>query len=128
DFWEDDAQAMMQKYDKLLDVASELELLVNLHGCTKPSGIRRRWPNLLTSEAVLGGEFYIGNDSHMVHARHNISLTMTRNVIGSMDYTPCDFGKKDGRILQVTSWSHQLALTVAFESGLQYLVDSPNNY
>lgn len=128
DFWEDDAQAMMQKYDKLIEVAAELQLLVNLHGCTKPSGIRRRWPNLLTSEAVLGGEFYIGNDSHMVHARHNISLVMTRNVIGPMDYTPCDFGKKDGRVLQVTSWSHQLALTVAYESGLQYLVDQPRNY
>ncbi|MEA4982695.1 MAG: glycoside hydrolase family 97 catalytic domain-containing protein [Paludibacter sp.] len=128
DFWEDDAQAMIQKYDKLIEVAAELQLLVNLHGCTKPSGIRRRWPNLLTSEAVLGGEFYIGNDSHMVHARHNISLVMTRNVIGPMDYTPCDFGKKDGRILQVTSWSHQLALTVAYESGLQYLVDQPRNY
>jgi alpha-glucosidase len=128
DFWEDDAQPMMQKYDKLIDVAAELQLLVNLHGCTKPSGIRRRWPNLLTGEAVLGGEFYIGNDSHMVHARHNISLVMTRNVIGPMDYTPCDFGKKDGRVLQVTSWSHQLALTVAYESGLQYLVDQPVNY
>lgn len=128
DFWEDDAQAMMQKYDKLIEVAAELKLIVNLHGCTKPSGIRRRWPNLLTSEAVLGGEYYIGNDSHMVHARHNISLAMTRNVIGPMDYTPCDFGKKDGRILQVTSWSHQLALSIAYESGLQYLIDQPRNY
>lgn len=128
DFWEDDAQEMMQKYDKFLEVTADLELLVNLHGCTKPSGIRRRWPHLLTSEAVLGGEFYFQEHEHMVHAAHNISLVMTRNVIGPMDYTPCDFAMKNGKIKQVTSWAHQLALTTAYESGFQYMADAPQNY
>ncbi len=128
DFWDGDDQATMQKYDKLMDVTAELQMVVNLHGCTKPSGTRRRWPHLLTTEAVLGGEFYYGDTPQMVHAKHNISVALTRNVIGSMDFTPCDFAKKDGRVQQETSWAQQVAHTIAFESGLQYFLDHPNNY
>ena len=127
DFFEDDSQTMMRKYDFLLDEAGKLQLLVNLHGCTKPSGIRRKWPHLLTSEAVLGGEMYLFN-STMTPAYHNINLTMTRNVIGPMDYTPGDFGTKTGLIRQFTTWSHQMALLTAFESGIQCYIDCPQNY
>ncbi len=127
DFWEDDSQSMMQKYDKLIKVAGELELLVNLHGCTKPSGTRRTCPHLLTTEAVLGGEFYLFN-STMTPANHNINLALTRNVIGPIDYTPGDFGTKSGQTLQNTSWAHQMALLTIFESGIQHFVDCPQNY
>jgi alpha-glucosidase len=127
DFWEDDGQAMIQKYDKLMQIAGELKLLVNVHGCTKPSGTRRKWPHLLTSEAVLGGEYYLFNTT-MTPAHHNISLALTRNVIGPMDYTPLDFAHQSRRIKQTTTWSHQLALGVVFESGIQHMNDSPENY
>ncbi len=127
DFWEDDSQPMIQKYDKLLKVAEEQKLLVNLHGCTTPSGLRRTSPHLLTSEAVLGGEMYLFNTT-MTPSNYNITLSMTRNVIGSMDYTPLDFANKTGVIKQFTTWSHQLALGVVFESGIQHMNDSPENY
>ncbi|MDR0543110.1 MAG: glycoside hydrolase family 97 catalytic domain-containing protein [Dysgonamonadaceae bacterium] len=128
DFWENDNQATMQKYEKLLDVTAELQLLVNFHGCTKPSGLRRRFPHFLASEAVLGGEFYFGDMPQMVHSKHNISVALTRNVIGSMDFTPCDFAKKNGMVQHETSWAQQLAHTVLYESGLLYFLDHPNNY
>jgi alpha-glucosidase len=67
-------------------------------------------------------------NSTMTPAHHNINLTMTRNVIGPMDYTPGDFGTKTGIVRQFTTWSHQLALLTAFESGLQYYIDCPQNY
>lgn len=127
DFWEDDNQAMIQKYDKLLKVAAELQLLVNLHGNTKPSGIRRRWPHLLTSEAVYGGEMYLFN-STIPKANHNITLSMTRNVIGPMDYTPLDFARRTQVIQQNNTWAHQLALGVVYESGIQHMNDAPQNY
>lgn len=127
DFWEDDSQQTMQKYETLLNAAADNNLLVDLHGCTKPSGLRRTWPNLLTSEAVLGGEMYLFN-STMTPPEHNINLTITRNVIGSMDYTPGDFGTKNGIVRQYTTWSHQLALLTAFESGIQDYNDCPQNY
>lgn len=127
DFWQDDQQTMMKKYDTFLKAAADQKLLVNLHGCTKPSGLRRKWPNLLTTEAVLGGEMYLFN-STMTPANHNINLIMTRNVIGPMDYTPGDFGTKTGIVRQFTTWSHQLALLTAFESGIQCYIDCPQNY
>jgi alpha-glucosidase len=128
DFWENDNQATMQKYEKLLDVTAELQMVVNFHGCTKPSGLRRRFPHFLTSEAVLGGEFYYGDMPQMVHAKHNISVALTRNVIGSMDYTPCDFAKKNGIVQHATSWAQQVAHTILYESGLLYFLDHPDNY
>jgi alpha-glucosidase len=127
DFWNDDSQLEFQKYDKFLKVASEQNLLVDLHGCTKPSGLRRTWPNLVTSEAVLGGEMYLFNTT-MTPANYNVTLTMTRNVIGPMDYTPLDFANKTGGIKQFNTWGHQLAMGVAFESGIQHMNDSPENY
>lgn len=128
DFWDDDNQRTMQKYDYMMDVTSELQLILNLHGCTKPSGTRRTWPHYLTSEAVLGGEFYIQDDPHMTHAKHNINVALTRNIIGPMDYTPCDFARKTGIIQRTTSWGHQVAQTIAYESGIQCLLDCPENY
>jgi alpha-glucosidase len=129
DFFEDDSQPMIQKYDKILKVADEVKLLVNLHGCTKPSGIRRRWPHLLTSEAVYGGEQYLFNtNSDITPADHNISLALTRNVIGPMDYTPIDFLDQGSVIKKLTTVSHQLALGIVFESGIQHMNDAPENY
>ena len=126
DFWGDDSQTEFQKYDKIVKIAAEQKLLVNLHGCTKPSGIRRTWPNLITSEAVWGGEMYLFYNANP--SDYNITLSMTRNVIGSMDYTPLDFANKSGKIKQFTTWSHQLALGIIYESGVQHMNDSPENY
>ncbi|MDR2087356.1 MAG: glycoside hydrolase family 97 catalytic domain-containing protein [Dysgonamonadaceae bacterium] len=128
DFWENDDQATMQKYETLLDVTAELQMAVNFHGCTKPSGLRRKYPHFLTSEAVLGGEFYFGDMPQMVNSKHNINIALTRNVIGSMDFTPCDFAKKNGRVQHETSWAQQVAHTILYESGLLYFLDHPNNY
>ena len=131
DFWENDNQATMQKYDTLMAAAAEVKMLLDFHGCTKPSGIKRRWPHLMTTEAVLGGEFYIQN-SNMPTVTDNINLTFTRNVIGSMDYTPVEFAtptRGEGGITRTnTSWAHQVAQSVAYESGIQVFLDSPENY
>lgn len=127
DFFEDDRQSMMQKYEKILEVAAELKMHVNFHGNTKPTGIRRRWPNLLTSEGVFGNEMYWAWP-HLCPPKHVINLTFTRNVIGSMDYTPGKFASKTGKILTNGSWAQQLALLVAFESGLQCITDNPRNF
>ena len=127
DFWDDDSQLTMMKYDELIQTAADMKMLVNLHGCTKPSGKEKTWPNLLTSEAVSGGTQTLFSE-FTLPASHNINLTMTRNVIGSMDYAPVDYATKSGKVKQTTTWAHQLALCVAFESGLLHFADSPDNY
>ncbi len=126
DFFEDDSQKMLSKYEKILQAAANAHLVVDFHGCTRPSGLERRWPNLLTSEAVLGGEFYLTNEN-MTPGKHLVNLILIRNVLGGMDFTPCKFGTKTGKVKQNNSWAQELALMIAFESGIQCSSDCPEN-
>lgn len=126
DFWEDDSQAMMAKYNLLLEVAAEQKLLINFQSCTKPTGLRRTWPHLLTSEAVMGNDYYASSPA-VISSVHNINSAIIRGALGSTDYKPIDFADKNGKIHQGTTWAHQLALSVAFESGVQHIQDAPNN-
>ena len=126
DFFEDDSRDMLAKYEGILDAAAQCRLMVNFHGCIKPSGLERRWPHLMTSEAVLGGEMYMFNTT-MTPASHGVNLALTRNVLGSMDYTPVKYGNRHGRAITNTTWAYQTALTVAFESSLLCVCDCPAN-
>lgn len=126
DFWEDDSQAMMKKYEMLLRLTAEQSLLLNLHSSTKPSGLRRTWPHLLSSEAVLSNSYY-ATSPNIITAAHNINASILRGSIGSTDYTPVDFANKNGKILSGTTWGHQLALSIIFESGIQHIIDAPQN-
>lgn len=127
DFFDNDSKDMMSKYDKLAKISGEIGLMLNFHGCTKPSGTRRHWPHIITSEAVFGGEQYFFN--HLATpAYHNVTMALTRNVIGPMDYTPTEFCRLDGIIRHLTTWSHQVALAVLYESGIQTMSDSHDNY
>lgn len=126
DFFEGDSQDMMKKYERILKAAADEQMIVTFHGSTKPSGLRRTYPNMLSSEAVYGNEMYF-----YIHeatpAEHNIMLTLTRNVIGAMEYTPGEFATKTGWIRSNTTWSHQAALITLFESAIQTIADSYDN-
>ena len=126
DFWESDSQSMMKKYDLLLRIALEQKLLLNFHSGTKPTGLRRTWPHLLTSESVSGNIYYARNPE-VITSSHNINSAIIRNSLGATDYAPVDFADKNGRLLQSTTWAHQLALSVVFESGIQHIMESPDN-
>jgi alpha-glucosidase len=121
DFLHSDRRRRIALYDAIARAAARRRLLVGFHGCTLPRGIQRTWPNVMTLEAVRGAE-YARNG--VIAAAHDVNLVFTRNVVGSMDYTPVTFSAP-GR---TTSAGHQLALAVAFESGLQHLADTPESY
>ncbi|EPX63317.1 hypothetical protein D187_005723 [Cystobacter fuscus DSM 2262] len=113
DFFDGDSQVTMQLYEKLAQIAAEYRLLVNFHGCTKPNGLGRKWPNVLTQEGVFGAE------QGELSAAHNLSLLFTRNAIGPMDYTPGAYSNSGGQ----TTWAHQTALLVMFASYVQHYSD-----
>lgn len=119
DFFRSDKQATIARYRDLLRSAAANHLHVVLHGSTPPRGWRREFPNLLTSESVLGAEHYKWSPGP--EAGHNVRLVFTRNVVGAMDYTPLTFEAPLG--LQGITYSHQLALSVVFESALQAFSD-----
>ena len=127
DFFSGDTELNMDYCIDLLKSAARHHLLVNFHGATVPRGWQRTYPNLLSTEGVLGAEWY-NNSPRLTKlaASHNATLPFTRNVIGPMDYTPCAFS--DSQNPHITTNAHELALTVLFESGLQHLADSPESF
>jgi alpha-glucosidase len=112
----------MAVIDDIAADAAARHLLVGFHGCTVPRGLQRTWPNVMTMEGVRGAEH--GKSGRADDPAHNVTLAFTRNVIGSMDYTPVTFSAA-GR---VTSAAAQLAQSVVYESGLQHYADSPASY
>ena len=126
DFFSGDNQFNMNYCIDLLQSAAKHHLTVNFHGATLPRGWQRTYPNLLSTEAVYGAEWYNNGPTFTNKAAaHNATLPFTRNVVGSMDYTPCAFS--DSQNPHITSNAHELALTVLYESGLQHLADRPES-
>ena len=127
DFFAGDQQDMMKYYIDILKDAAKYHLMVNFHGATVPRGWARTYPNLMSTEAVLGAEWYNNNGTLTNKAAcHNTTLPFTRNVVGSMDYTPVTFSNSQHP--HSTTYGHELALSVVFESGFQHFADSPTSY
>jgi len=128
DFMQSDKQFMMQLYIDILRDAAAQHLFVDFHGATTPRGWARTFPNLLSQEGIRGAEQYWDpNFAANAHTFHTI-YTFTRNVVGSMDYTPVIFGDAPELERHQTTNGHELALSVAFESGVQHFVDSVSAY
>lgn len=127
DFFVGDDVETMNYYIDLSEDALKHELMINFHGATIPRGWQRTYPNLMSVEAVYGAEWY-NNGPRLTNraAQHNAVLPYTRNVIGPMDYTPGTFS--DSQNPHITSHGHELALYVAFESGIQHMPDRPSTY
>jgi len=127
DFFQSDKQHIIQQYMGILKDAADFHVMVNFHGCTLPRGWQRTWPNLVGMESVPGEECYMFRSTYPETAVwNNTILPFTRNVVGSMDYTP--FGLTDKVNKHLTTYSNELALTVVFESGVVHLVDFPEVY
>jgi hypothetical protein len=127
DFFESEKQDMIRYYLDILEDAGRAQMMVYFHGCLVPRGWSRTYPNLMTCEAVRGAEWYNnGPEFTMTAPEHNCILPFTRNVVGPMDYTPVTF--TNSQFPHVTSYAHELALSVVFESGLQHMADRPEGY
>jgi alpha-glucosidase len=127
DFFESEKQDMIKYYLDILEDAAQFEMMVYFHGCIVPRGWARTYPNLMTHEAVRGAEWYNNTpDFTMPAPEHNATLPFTRNVVGSMDYTPVTF--TNSQFPHITSYGQELALSVLFESGIQHMADRPEGY
>lgn len=127
DFFQSDKQNIIGLYHDICRDAAEAKIMVNFHGCTIPRGWQRTYPHLMTMEAVRGEECYIFDAEYPDRApAYNTIMPFTRNAIGSMDYTPVAF--TDNRYPHRTTYGHELALTVVFESGWLHFADSVESY
>jgi len=127
DFWHSDKQNMIALYHEVMKDAADNQILVNFHGCTIPRGWSRTYPNLLAMEAVKGEECYLFDSTYTEAASlQNSILPFTRNVIGPMDYTP--MGLTNFKYPHTTTYAHELALTLVFNSGIVHFADNVKTY
>jgi alpha-glucosidase len=124
DFWCSDRQEAIAAQLALMRDAATRKIVVNLHGCTIPRGWQRTWPNLLSTEAVLGNEsyFYEPRYTQMAAELHTV-LPFTRNVAGPMDVTPVACSPK--LYDRTTTAAHELATAIIFTCGIIHYADSP---
>ncbi len=128
DFFQSDKQEIMKQYIDILKDAAKEKIMVVFHGSTMPRGWARTYPNLLSMESVRGAENYgWSNDFAKDAAKMNTIYVFTRNVVGSMDYTPVTFSDYQC-CPHTTTNTHELALSVIFESGIMHFADSDKSY
>ena len=133
DFMSRDDQWMVNWQHSVLQSAASHKLMIDFHGCYKPTGESRTWPNYMTCEAIYGNEQNLG--SRQNDPVHKTTLPFTRMLAGPMDYTPGSFSNETK-----SSWSagrpvktlgtrcQELALCMIYDSPLLAMADKPENY
>jgi alpha-glucosidase len=105
---------------KLLQECAKRQLVVNFHGCQQPAGEAYTYPNELTREGIRGLELNKMSEGP-IPSYHNVLLPFTRLVVGHGDYTPLSFVNPGN-----TTFAHQLATLVAFNSPMQVIAEDPH--
>ena len=131
DFMDRSDQWMVNYYERVAKEAAKYKVFVDFHGAFKPAGLYRTYPNVVTSEGVLGME-----QGGRCNPDNSIFLPFIRNAVGPMDFTPGAminmqpdvYRSERPNAAAVGTRVNQLAMFVVFESGLQMLADNPTLY
>lgn len=133
DFFDRDNQMVIRMYEKIAKAAADHKLMVNFHGCSKPTGLQRTYPNIMNFEAVMGAE---GNKwSESITPDHDLNIPFIRQICGPMDYTPgamSNYRKGDYHITYPPGSQgtrcHQLAMYIVYPQPWVMLNDMPTAY
>ena len=136
DFMDRDDQPMMEFYYRTAQICAKHKLLVDFHGCAKPAGMNRTYPNVINFEAVFGLEQMKWSKTTVDHMAYDVTMPFIRMVAGPIDYTQGamrNATKKNYRPVNREPMSqgtrcHQLAAYAVFYSPLSMLCDSPSAY
>ena len=131
DFMERSDQWMVNYYEDVVKEAAKYQIMVDFHGAFKPSGLEYKYPNLISYEGVRGLEQMGG-----CNPTNSIFLPFMRNAVGPMDFTPGAMINMQPEVYRaerpnaaaIGTRVNQMALYVAFESGIQMLCDNPTLY
>ncbi|HOX03778.1 MAG TPA: glycoside hydrolase family 97 N-terminal domain-containing protein [Candidatus Paceibacterota bacterium] len=103
----EDTQASLKMRDYLMEIAAKHRLVLEFHGCTLPSGERRRYPHFMTAEGVAGME------KRNPKIENELTIPYVRNIMGPVSFTVIKFDRSLG------SHAYQMAQTVVYEAGIQ---------
>lgn len=135
DFIDRDDQLAIEFYEQFAREAARYNLLVDYHGCSKPTGLHRTYPNLINYEAVRGNE-YNKFSSQPNTPGHDLDIAYIRMLAGPMDYTPGamnnavkgDFVTSFENPMSHGTRCQQLGMFVIYYAPLQMLCDAPTQY
>lgn len=131
-------QFMVNHHQRVVELAAEHKISLNVHEGVMDTGLRRTWPNLMTREVARGQEYNAWGDGEDIWGRggnppdHVAIIPFTRMLAGPFDYTP--------GVLQLTfpeyraenrvnhTIAKELALYVVIYSPLHMAADLPENY
>lgn len=134
DFFGREDQSGIQMYEDIAKATFKGKLLIDFHGCTKPTGLSRTYPNIINYEAVLGNE-YNKLTKNKCTISHKVNLAFTRGMIGQMDFTPGGMRNRNDKaeifftLPQVYGTrAGEMALYVIYDEPLKMLCDAPSAY
>ncbi|MDP4240576.1 MAG: glycoside hydrolase family 97 protein [Bacteroidota bacterium] len=135
DFFDRDDALIMPQYEELAKACAERKLLVDFHGCSKPTGLNRAYPNILSYEAVRGMECSKWDTS--TNPDYRLQFIFSRMLAGPIDYTPGSMRNSTlknfkpidpGLPMSLGTRCQELAEYVVINSSLVMLADSPDEY
>ena len=136
DFMDRDDQPMMEFYYRAAEVCAKHKLMVDFHGCAKPAGLNRTYPNVINFEAVFGLEQMKWSKPEVDMMEYDVTMPFIRMIAGPIDYTQgamlnairSEYKPVRKRPMSQGTRCHQLAAYAVFFSPLSMLCDSPSNY
>jgi alpha-glucosidase len=135
DFIDRDDQEAIKWFELIAKAAAKRKLMINFHGCSKPTGLEKTYPNIVNYEAVRGAEsdkwdYTINPDLHLL-------TPFIRMLAGPFDYTPGAMRNKTKATFKPVdpglpsgqgTRCHELGMFVVFNQPLAMLSDSPSAY
>ena len=122
--------------EKFAAACAKEKMLVVYHGCPRPTGLQRKYPNIINYEGVRGLEYakWFRNDFDFMD--NDVKAFFLRLTAGPMDYTPgamdnYPIGRYKGTRNNpgsVGTRCRQIAMMSLYEAPLQMLADSPTKY
>jgi alpha-glucosidase len=134
DFMNRDDQQMVEFYEAVAGKAAKKKMVVDFHGAYKPCGLSRKYPNVLTREALI--EFEQSGVSDNDNPRHHNLLPYIRMFTGAMDYIPATMRNANKNNFRhcwdyPMGWgtrAHSMALFIILSSPMTMLPGSPSDY
>ncbi|MDD2436693.1 MAG: glycoside hydrolase family 97 protein [Massilibacteroides sp.] len=136
DFLDRDDQTAVEMVYRIAEAAAKHQLVLDLHGIYKPTGINRTFPHIINFEAVFGMEEMKWSKVDKDMMKYDVIMPYIRQIAGFLDYTPGamrngtkrDFKDIYNNPMSQGTRCHQLAAYIVHDSPLTMLADNPTIY
>ena len=135
DFMDSDDQQIPEFLEKSASIAAAYHLMMDYHGIYKPTGLSRKYPNIVNYEGVYGLENMKWSAS-VDQVEYDVTIPYIRLFAGPADYTQgamrnaCKSNVRScgSEAMSAGTRCRQLAEYIVFFSPLNMLCDAPTNY